>query len=155
EDLQWIDATSEECLASLMESLVAAPALLLATYRPGYRPPWVDKSYVTQVALQPLAREHGRSVLLSIRETERLPDPLARMILDRAEGNPFFIEELSRSVEETGSREPLGVPDTIEEVLLARIDRLPAELKRLLQTAAVLGRQAPLPLLRALWDRPG
>src|SRR5262249_38265715 len=139
EDLHWIDATSEECLASLMESMIGAPALLLVTYRPGYRPPWVDKSYMTQVALQPLAREHGRSVLLSIRETERLPDPLARMILDRAEGNPFFIEELSRAVDETGgSRGPLGVPDTIEEVLLARIDRLPPEPKRLLQTAAVL-----------------
>jgi len=102
EDLQWIDATSEECLASLMESMVAAPALLLATYRPRYRPPWVDKSYVTQVALQPLPREHGLSVLLSIRDTDQLPDPLARAILDRAEGNPFFIEELSRAVEETG-----------------------------------------------------
>src|SRR5262249_33028403 len=136
EDLQWIDATSEECLASLMESMVAAPALLLATYRPRYRPPWVDKSYVTQVALQPLPREHVLCVLLSIRDTDQLPDPLARAILDRAEGNPFFIEELSRAVEETGdSHRPLGVPDTIQEVLLARIDRLPMEPKRLLQTA--------------------
>ncbi|MBI3454406.1 MAG: sigma 54-interacting transcriptional regulator [Candidatus Rokubacteria bacterium] len=156
EDLHWIDATSEECFASLMESTVGAPVLLLATYRPGFRPSWVDKSYATQVALQPLSYQASLSVLLSVLETDQVPDPLARVILERAEGNPFFIEELSRAVGETGDLHPLmAIPETIQEVLMARVDRLPEEPKRLLQMAAVLGRQAPLPLLRALWEGPG
>jgi DNA-binding NtrC family response regulator/tetratricopeptide (TPR) repeat protein len=154
EDLQWIDATSEECIADLLESLTGAPALFLTSYRPGYRPPWGDRSYATQVALQPLALEHGLTVLRSIRDT-RVPERLARLILDRAEGNPFFIEELSRAVETGVAPAPGTVPETIHAVLLARIERLDEPPRRLLQAAAVLGRQAPLPLLRALWDGPG
>jgi transcriptional regulator with AAA-type ATPase domain/tetratricopeptide (TPR) repeat protein len=152
EDLQWIDAMSEECMTSLMDGMVGAPALFLATYRPGYRPPWVGKSSVTQIALPPLSREHSRSVLFSIRESNPLPDPLARIILERAEGNAFFIEELARAVEEGGAGEALAIPSTIEAVLRARLDRLPEGPKRLLQTAAVLGRQVPRGLLRAVWE---
>jgi transcriptional regulator with AAA-type ATPase domain/tetratricopeptide (TPR) repeat protein len=152
EDLQWVDATSEECFADLMESLVGAPALLLATYRPGYRPPWGDRSYATQVALQPLPPEDGLTVLQSAGDA-RTPERLARLILQRAEGNPFFIEELSRAVAETGALPVPGeVPETIREVLLARIERLGERPRQLLQAIAVLGRQAPLPLLRSLWD---
>jgi DNA-binding NtrC family response regulator/tetratricopeptide (TPR) repeat protein len=154
EDLQWIDATSEECFSDLLESLTGAPALFLTTYRPGYRPPWGDRSYATQMALQPLAPEHGLTVLRSIRDT-RVPERLARLILDRAEGNPFFIEELSRAVETGAAATPGAVPETIHAVLLARIERLDDAPRRLLQAAAVLGRQAPLPLLRALWDGTG
>lgn len=156
EDLQWIDATSEECFTALIESLLGAPVLLIATYRPGYRPPWVDQPYMTQVALQPLPPEHSATVVRSVFESDDLPEPLERLIVERAEGNPFFIEELARAVEETGRlRPPLTVPETIQEVLLARVDRLPDAGKRLLQAAAVLGRRVPLPLLRALWDGPG
>jgi tetratricopeptide (TPR) repeat protein len=156
EDLNWIDTTSEECFASLMESAAGAPAALFATYRPGYRPPWMDKSYATQVALQPLSAGESLSVVQSVLRRDDVPQSVARLMLDKAEGNPFFLEELARAIRETGElRPPVAVPDTIEEVLLTRIDRLPDEAKRLLQTAAVLGRQAPLPLLRALWDGPG
>ena len=156
EDLHWIDKTSEEYVASLVESLHFAPILLLATYRPGYRPPWIDKSYATQVALQPLSPEDSLTVVRSILEPPPLPDDLARAILDKAEGNPFFLEELSRAVgEERGARTELTVPDTVQEVLLARIDRLPEGCRRVLVTASVLGREVSRGLLGRIWDGPG
>ena len=149
EDLHWIDSTSEECFTTLMESAVGAPAMSIVTYRPGYRAPWMDRSYVTQVALPPLSREDSLSVVRSVRKARAVPDQVAEIILGKAEGNPFFLEELSRVVE--GTADP-AVPDTIQEVLLARIDRLAEDPRRLLQTAAVIGHEVPLPLLRAVWD---
>jgi transcriptional regulator with AAA-type ATPase domain/tetratricopeptide (TPR) repeat protein len=151
EDLHWIDSTSEECFTTLMDSAAGAPAMSIVTYRPGYRAPWMDRSYVTQVALPPLSREDSLSVVRSVRKAEAVSDEVADIILGKAEGNPFFLEELSRVVE--GSGDPgLAVPDTIQEVLLARIDRLAEPPRRLLQTAAVIGQEVPLPLLRAVWD---
>jgi tetratricopeptide (TPR) repeat protein len=153
EDLHWIDSTSEECFTTLMDSAAGAPAMCIVTYRPGYRAPWMDRSYVTQVALPPLSREDSLSVVRSVRRADAVSDQVAEIILGKAEGNPFFLEELSRVVE--GSPDPAAgpaVPDTIQEVLLARIDRLAEEPRRLLQTAAVIGQEVPLPLLRAVWD---
>jgi tetratricopeptide (TPR) repeat protein len=151
EDLHWIDSTSEECFTTLMHSAAGAPAMTIVTYRPGYRAPWMDRSYVTQVSLPPLSREDSLSVVRSVRKAEAVSDEVADIILEKAEGNPFFLEELSRVVE--GAGDPgLAVPDTIQEVLLARIDRLAEPPRRLLQTAAVIGQEVPLPLLRAVWD---
>jgi DNA-binding NtrC family response regulator/tetratricopeptide (TPR) repeat protein len=153
EDLHWIDSTSEECFTTLMDSAAGAPAIGIVTYRPGYRAPWIDRAYVTQVALPPLSREDSLSVVRSVRKADALSDQVADIILGKAEGNPFFLEELSRVVE--GSANPAAdpaVPDTIQEVLLARIDRLAEEPRRLLQTAAVIGQEVPLPLLRAVWE---
>ncbi len=156
ENLHWMDRTSEECLASLVESLAGAPVLLLATYRPGYRPPWMDKSYATQIALQPLAPEDSLSVVQSVLGTDQVDDALAEALLSKAEGNPFFLEELARAVRDQAAVSPtIAVPDTIQEVLLARVDRLPDEPKRLLQAASVLGRIVPLRLLAAIWQGPG
>ncbi|HSF03791.1 MAG TPA: hypothetical protein VLA62_12305, partial [Solirubrobacterales bacterium] len=153
EDLNWIDGTSEECFAALMESAAAVPAALFATYRPGYRPPWMDKSYATQIALQPLGREESLDVVRSVLDQRDVPPELARLILDKTDGNPFFLEELARAIQETGElRAPATIPDTIEEVVLARIDRLPENVRRVLQTASVLGGSVPLSLLRTLWD---
>jgi tetratricopeptide (TPR) repeat protein len=156
EDLHWIDQTSEAYLLSLAESLVGAPILLLSTYRPGYRPPWGEKSYATQVALRPLGPRDGLVVVRSVAPRERLSDPLAQVILAKAEGNPFFLEELTRAVvEQEELPAEVAVPDTIQGVLLARMDRLPDATKRLLQTASVLGRGFSVRLLRALWEGPG
>ncbi len=156
EDLHWIDATSEECFASLMESMAAAPAMILATYRPGYRPPWVDRAYATQVALPPLTPEASLTVVRSVLQQDDVPDRLARVIVQRAEGNPFFIEELARAVRTPDElRPPVAVPETIQEVVLARVDRLAEAPKRLLETASVIGREVPVPLLRAIWEGPG
>jgi class 3 adenylate cyclase/tetratricopeptide (TPR) repeat protein len=154
EDLHWIDRTSEEYLAHLADVLAGAAILLLATYRPGYRPPWADRSFATQIALGRLAREDSLTVVRSVLPAAGLEDPLARLILEKAEGNPFFLEELARAVGEQGLGAGLPVPDTVHGVLTARIDRLPEESKRVLQTAAVLGREFSRRLLAAMWDGP-
>ena len=156
EDLHWIDKTSEDYLMSLVESLVGVPIMLLGTYRPGYRPPWVEKSYAAQVALRPLASRDSLVVVHSVAPRERLSDHLTQVILAKAEGNPFFLEELTRAVVEQGKLQAdAAVPDTIQGVLMARIDRLPDTAKRLLQTASVLGREFSLRLLGTIWEGPG
>ena len=152
EDLHWIDRTSEELFASLAEGLPGIPLLLVTTYRPGYRPPWIEKSYATQIALPPLSPEDSLRLAQSIRPGQQLSDPLARVILSRAEGNPFFLEELTRAVMDRGDlRADIAVPDTVQGLLMARIERLPEEQKRLLQTASVLGRAASGGALAAMW----
>jgi DNA-binding NtrC family response regulator/tetratricopeptide (TPR) repeat protein len=156
EDLQWMDKTSEECFGSLVDAIAGAPILFLCTYRPGYQPPWMDKSYATQIALQPLSPTDSLSVVHSVLQTEQVPESVARWILDKAEGNPFFLEELARTVGEQGDLLPTpAVPDTIQDVLLARINRLSEEPKRLLQAASVLGREVSLRLLGAIWEGAG
>jgi predicted ATPase len=142
EDLHWIDKTSEEYLASLVESLAGTAILLLCTYRPGHRPPWLEKSYATQLALHPLPPQDSRTVVTSTLQRARIPETLTQLILAKAEGNPFFLEELTQAVlERADVLADVAVPDTIQGVLMARIDRLPEDAKRLLQTAAVLGRE--------------
>jgi DNA-binding NtrC family response regulator/tetratricopeptide (TPR) repeat protein len=156
ENLHWLDPTSEEFLASLVESLAGAPLLLLVTHRPGYRPPWIEKSYVTQIALQPLAPGDSLALVRSVLPADAVPESLAEQILARAEGNPFFLEELTLAVSEPGDGTAgPGVPATIQDVLLARISRLADEPRWALQTASVLGRDVPLRLLKALWAGPG
>ncbi len=155
EDLHWIDKASEAYLVSLVESLAAAPILLLLTYRPGYRPHWMEKSYATQMALQPLAPEEGLSVVRSVLPTAPVPADLVQRIVDKAEGNPFFLEELAWAVSDQGDvHAKPTVPDTIREVLLARIDRLAEAPRSLLHTAAILGREVSLRLLQAVWEGP-
>ena len=156
ENLHWIDRASEEFLTSLVEVAPGAPVLLLFTYRPGYRPPWSDKSYATQIALQPLAPRDSLALVRSVVPAETVPDALAETILARAEGNPFFLEELVLAVAEGGPQATSpAVPATVQDVLLARISRLSEEAKWTLQTAAVVGREVPLDLLRAVWSGPG
>jgi class 3 adenylate cyclase/tetratricopeptide (TPR) repeat protein len=155
EDLHWIDATSEEWLAALVERLAGVPILVLVSYRPGYRPRWVDKSYATQLTLQRLTPRDSRQVLQAVLPPEQVPEALTQEILAKADGNPFFLEELARTVVEQGDRRlPLAVPDTIHAVLAARIDRLPPAEKRLLQAAAVIGQDVTVPLLQSLVELP-
>ncbi|HEY9421031.1 MAG TPA: adenylate/guanylate cyclase domain-containing protein, partial [Thermoanaerobaculia bacterium] len=151
EDLHWVDKTSEDFLAFLVEGLVASRVLLIATYRSGYRPPWIEKSYATQIALSRLTDPESQEVVKAILHRADSSAKLVGSILSKAEGNPFFLEELARSLLE---RPDVSVPDTIQGVLMARIDRLPEDHKRLLQTASVLGRELPHNLLGAVWERP-
>jgi tetratricopeptide (TPR) repeat protein len=156
EDLHWIDRSSEEYLASLAESIAGSPVLLLCTWRPGYRPPWGEHSYATQLALRRLGPGDSLSLVRSVLAADEIPDALARTVLERGDGNPFFLEELARAALERGDRAAeRAVPDTIQGVLMARMDRLPETPRRVLQTAAVLGREVPLRLLDAVWPAPG
>jgi len=154
EDLHWCDNTSEDYLAWLVESVSGAAILLLFTYRPGYRPPWLDKSYATQMVLRNLAPQDSMIVVRSTRQHHELPAHLEQMIIEKAEGNPFFLEELTRAMLDYADVGTDAVPETIQSVLMARIDRLPESPKRLLQAAAVLGREVSPPLLEAVWDGP-
>jgi len=155
EDLHWIDPSSDEYLTALVERMAGAPLLVLATYRPGYRPTWIDRSYVTQIALQPLTSQDSLRVVQTVLQTVALGAALVPQLLTKADGNPFFLEELARTVVEQGANAPFPtVPDTVQAVLLARIDRLPATAKRLLQTSAVIGKDVALPLLQAVTDVP-
>jgi transcriptional regulator with AAA-type ATPase domain len=152
EDLQWIDKTSEQLLAVLAEALRGAPVLLVTTYRPGYQPPWIGKSYATQIALPPLSSEESLALVRSVVLSPLVSQPLTQVILDRAEGNPFFLEELARAVADRSDVRPeIAVPETVQGVLMARIERLPEEPRRVLQMAAVLGRGAWLRVLEAMW----
>jgi transcriptional regulator with AAA-type ATPase domain/tetratricopeptide (TPR) repeat protein len=155
EDLHWLDAASEALGLSLLHGIDALPILVLVTYRAGYRQPWMDRSYVTQIALPPLSREDSVGIVRAMLDVDA-PPALTDLIVDRAEGNPFFLEELAHVV--TGHKdldELRAVPETIQEVLLARIDRLPDGARRLLETAAVIGRSVPHRLLAAAWAGPG
>jgi DNA-binding NtrC family response regulator/tetratricopeptide (TPR) repeat protein len=147
EDLHWMDRASEGYVSVLVEALVDAPILLLTTYRSGTRPAWSERTHVSELRLQPLARPDAQRVLVAAVERARpLPAATSEAILDRADGNPFFIEELARAVGPGAA----PVPESVEAVLLARIDRLPAETKSVLQAASVLGRDVSVRLLEAL-----
>jgi predicted ATPase len=153
EDLHWSDAMSAAWLEAFVERVVRSPILVLGTYRPGYRPAWLDKSYATQVALPPLAPGESHHLVQALLPTASAT--LAQAIVVKAEGNPFFLEELAQMVgEQEGDGLPLGVPDTVQAVLAARIDRLPSEVKHLLQVAAVIGMEVPVPLVQALTALP-
>jgi DNA-binding NtrC family response regulator/tetratricopeptide (TPR) repeat protein len=153
EDLHWMDRTSEAYVAALVDALVETPVLLLTTHRAGHQLSWSDRSYFTELRLQPLSRSDARRVLHDALGREQRPSALpaatVETILDRADGNPFFVEELARAMG-TGSADAAAVPDSVEAVLLARIDRLADEPKGVLQAASVLGREVPVHLLEAV-----
>ena len=153
EDLHWVDPVSQDVLARLVEQLPGQRILLLCTYRPGYQAPWMQVSYATQLALPPLGATSSRELVGAIvsdrPELERAVDA----VVERADGNPFFIEELSYAVA-GGVVDPGAVPATVHDVLLARIDQLDEEPRRLLRTASVLGREFGTPLLAEVWGGP-
>ena len=169
EDLHWSDPTSEEFVASLVEGLPGAAILVLGTYRPGYRPAWLEKSYATQLTVPPLSAQDSVQVVQAVLQHETVPPPLAEALLAKAQGNPFFLEELAQTLveQDVGQGAPTGqsprpqssvpdlqLPPTVQAVLAARIDRLAPEAKRLLQTAAVVGMDVPVPLLQAIAELP-
>jgi class 3 adenylate cyclase/tetratricopeptide (TPR) repeat protein len=167
ENLHWIEAGTQAVLDSLIESVPAGRLLLLISYRPGYQHGWESKTYYTHLRLHPLSPEAAEELLdVLLGEADEL-QPVKQMLLERSEGNPFFLEESIRSLVETqvlsGERgayhlaKPLArmqVPVTVQAILAARIDRLPPEEKRLLQSAAVIGREISFPLLQALAEMP-
>src|SRR5262249_36589815 len=114
EDLHWIDATSEAWLAALAERLVGLRILLLVTSRPGYHPPWMGKSYATQVALSRLTPYDSAQVVQALLPVPQMSTGLLHDIVTKADGNPFFLEELTRNVaEQATTHPPLALPDTV------------------------------------------
>jgi tetratricopeptide (TPR) repeat protein len=167
EDLHWIDSETQVLLNSLVESLPTAQLLLLVNYRPEYQHGWGSKTYYTQLRLDPLPPVSADEFLQVLLGDDPSLAPLKQLLIARTEGNPFFLEESVRTLVETGvlvgergayrlaqALAGLQVPATVQAVLTARIDRLPPEEKRLLQTAAVIGTEVPLALLQALAEVP-
>jgi class 3 adenylate cyclase/tetratricopeptide (TPR) repeat protein/DNA-binding XRE family transcriptional regulator len=151
EDLHWIDHTSEDFLAEFVDELPSVPIMLLVTYRSGYLPRWTGKSFTSQLALRPLSLVSSHEIVDSILAGTDLG--ARAVIAARGEGNPFFLEELGRAVRGHAVDAALGtVPETIQQVLAARIDRLGAGQKAALQLAAVLGREFSLQLAGQVWD---
>jgi class 3 adenylate cyclase/tetratricopeptide (TPR) repeat protein len=155
EDLQWIDKTSEEYTSSLVDSVAGSPVLMVLTYRPGYQPPWMKKSYATQIGLAQLSAAESLAVVHSVTEPGGASDAVSRSILAKAEGNPLFLEELTRAANERRDLKAGDfLPGSIHDVLGARIDSLSQAAKRTVQAAAVLGREVSLRLLEAVSDQP-
>jgi tetratricopeptide (TPR) repeat protein len=151
EDLHWIDHASAAYLASLVDGLAGSPIMLVVTYREGYQPAWLGRSYVTRVGLAPLSLEESRRALQSLLlPATPLPPGAEDMILTRAEGNPFFLEELAHTLSRGDRTAVTAVPGTVHDVLLARMERLPEPERTLLQTASVIGRDFSPTLLQSL-----
>lgn len=162
EDLHWIDGASEQLLATLVDSVPAVPALLVFTYRPGYANPFGERSYFTRIVPAPLSAGDSARMAAAVLDTDILPAGVQALVAAKAEGNPFYVEELVKSLEEGGVlRRASGglelarpvtatdIPGTIQDVIAARIDRLAEAPKRTLQLASVIGRE----FTRRLVDR--
>jgi class 3 adenylate cyclase/tetratricopeptide (TPR) repeat protein len=192
EDVHWIDKASEEVLTAVVDAMVTVPLLLVLVYRPEYLHTWAGKAYHAQIALSrlsgassaamvrailtkpyaarvsvaPLSREQRTALARELLGTASIPPELEHLMITKTEGNPLFVEELTRSLVESGALvrhnggwvlttplEALEIPTTVQGVLLARIDRLSEDRKELLQVASVIGRVFPYPVLASVAQR--
>jgi class 3 adenylate cyclase len=166
EDLHWIDEQTQALLDLLTDSVANVRVLLLVNYRPEYRHEWSNKSHYVQIGLKPLGRESTEELLAALLEDAIELQPLKRLIIERTGGNPFFIEEMVQALFDEGtlvrngvvtvtrSLSQLRLPPTVQGILAARIDRLSAEQKELLQTLAALGRESSLGLITQVASHP-
>ena len=165
EDLHWIDRTSEEFLVSLADSLSMAPVLMILSYRPGYRNPFPERSFITRLTLQHLSQKETLEMAGQLLTVRQVPEQLSQLVLEKAEGNPFFVEEMIKSLLEVGALEDgdaghkagkmlarIDVPDSIQDVIMSRIDRLEPSPRKALQLASVIGREFTIELLETISD---
>ena len=161
EDLQWMDSASEDYLEELINGLAGEAILLMLTWRPSYRPRFSEHTYITRLVLEPLDDADAHQLVRATLGIEDLPDDLATIIARKAEGNPFFLEEIGRALVESGAVRTEGgrltltrpasailVPDRVQDIIAARIDRLDEQQKRTVQIASVIGHEFALRLLR-------
>ncbi|HTE86004.1 MAG TPA: AAA family ATPase, partial [Dehalococcoidia bacterium] len=167
EDLHWIDGETQALLDALVESLPAARVLLLVSYRPEYEHRWGRKTYYSQLRVDALPLTSAHELLGALLGEDAALQSLKQRLIAKTEGNPLFLEESVRGLVEAGALvgergayyqatpiDTIRVPDTVQTVLMARIDRLEPEAKRLLQLAAVIGKDVPFSLLRAIVEAP-
>jgi class 3 adenylate cyclase/pimeloyl-ACP methyl ester carboxylesterase len=153
EDLHWIDPHSEDILRPVLDDMAGAPLMVVLTYRPGYSQTFGERTYFTRITLRALPEAQTRAMVQRVLQGD-VPPEASRLIARRAEGNPLFVEEVAKSLVEDGTLErvdegyrlarPLTdahIPDTIQGVIMARIDRLPEASKTALQIASVIGRE--------------
>ena len=162
EDIHWMDQATEESLVFAADSIPNNRILQIFTYRTGHHHPFGERTYHTRIVLDSLSTEHSAEMAKGLLGTEHLPPELNSLITRKAEGNPFFVEEVVKSLQEIGAIRQFGdryvlakpldeilVPDTIQDVIMARIDRLAEAPKKTLQLASVIGRE----FTRRLVDR--
>jgi class 3 adenylate cyclase/tetratricopeptide (TPR) repeat protein len=165
EDLHWIDPEAQAALDALVESLPSSRVLLLVTYRPEYQHGWSSKSYYARIAVPPLPHGMAEALLRDLMGDSPDTAALRARLIEHTERNPFFLEETVRHLVETGAlagargayrvarpEARVEVPATVQALLAARIDRLAPEDKRVLQCAAVVGKDVPIALLEAIAD---
>jgi len=163
EDLHWIDSETQAVLDTLVESLPSHRVLLFVSYRPEYQHTWGGKTYYRQLRIDPLPPESADELLDALLGTDVALAPLKRLLVERTDANPLFLEESVRGLMETGALvvehgafrltrpvEHLTLPATVQAILAARVNRLTPEAKRLLQAAAVVGKDVSMPLLMAI-----
>ena len=167
EDLHWIDQATSEFLKLLVDGIPASRVQVILTCRPGFSAGFQERTFHTRLTLPGLSSSESAKIAAALLGSEEVPSELRELIDRKAEGNPFFVEEIARSLLETGvlirnrhgvqlmqPAAEINVPDRIEDVILARIGRLDAVVRRLLQTASVIGREFPRRLLDRLYANP-
>jgi class 3 adenylate cyclase len=165
EDVHWIDPTTQELLGLAIERIRRLPALALITFRPEFAPPWIGLPHVSRLALTRLGRRDGAAMVDRVVGEKALPDEVAAQIVAKTDGIPLFVEELTKTVLESGLLKDAGdryelagplpalaIPSTLHDSLLARLDRL-APVKEVAQIGAVIGREFSYTLLAAVADR--
>jgi len=166
EDAHWIDPTSRELLDLMIERVRTLPVLLIVTFRPEFEPPWTGQEQITTLALNRLDRHERTALVEQIAGGKAMPGEVMAQIADHSDGVPLFIEELTRSVLESGllreeadrwvidrSLPPLAIPTSLHASLLARLDRL-GPVRHVAQIGAAIGRQFPYALLHAVCRLP-
>ena len=154
EDVHWIDPTSLETLDRMVERSQDARVLLVITSRPEFASPWGDYTHVTHHTLNRLSRRQVAAMVARLTDSEPLPQEVVEQIVDKTDGMPLFVEELTKSVLEAGlpasSPLSLAIPATLQDALMARLDRLEPAAKEVAQMGSVLGREFPEALLAAI-----
>lgn len=162
EDVHWIDPSSRELLDLVIERVPLLPVLLLLTFRPEFQPPWTGQAHVTVLVLNRLDRREGAALVQRVVGTGELPSDVVAEIIERTDGVPLFVEELTKAVLESGNAKTvlsraaataLNVPATLHASLMARLDRLGSTVKEVAQVGAVLGREFSYELLAAVAQR--
>jgi class 3 adenylate cyclase/predicted ATPase len=162
EDAHWIDPTSRELLDLAVERVRSLPVLLLLTFRPEFQPPWIGQPHVTMLTLNRLDLRDRAALVAQIARGKEVPHEVVEQILDRTDGVPLFVEELTKSVLESGllreesdryaldrALSPFAIPTSLHDSLMARLDRL-ASVRRVAQIGAAIGREFSYSLLRAV-----
>ena len=165
EDLHWVDKSSEDVLKYVLESIPGARILLIFTYRPEFVLTWGAKSYHSQVMLNRLSNRESLTMVSHLLGTKELDKVLEEFILEKTEGVPFFIEELTKSLKDlkiierednkyriTKEIREVSIPATVQDVIMARVDSLPEGMKGLLQTVSVVGRESGYDLIKRVTE---
>jgi len=152
EDAHWIDPTSRELLDLTIERIRNLRVLLIITFRPDFQPRWIGQPQVSMLTLNRLDRHDCTALIEQIADNTALPDEVINQIADRTDGVPLFIEELTKSVLESGVP-TVGIPTTLHDSLMARLDRL-SSVRQVAQIGAAIGREFAYPLLRTVSRLP-